>query len=102
MASRYELHDELTLLLGSTDCYYQPPESLKLRYPCFIYELENSDVLRADDLLYRRYNKYGLTYITDDPDDPLINAIEGHFRMCKFVRSYSVDNLHHFYHILYY
>lgn len=102
MARRLELHDELEDLLGSNDCYFQPPESLKLNYPCYVYKLLDTDLLRADNQVYRRVNEYGLTYITYDPDDPLIEETEDHFKMCKFVRFYAADGLNHYYYYLYY
>ena len=49
MASRHELHDELKELLGTNRCYFQPPESIKLEYPCIIYKRDPSDILRADN-----------------------------------------------------
>ena len=35
---RLELDADLRALLGSTNVYFQPPETKKLKYPCFIYE----------------------------------------------------------------
>lgn len=102
MDRRLELHDELKELLGTTNCYFQPPESLKLKYPCYVYHREAPDRLRADNMLYRRVQKYGLIYITLDPDDPLINATEDRFSMCSLMRFYAADGLNHYYYDLYY
>ena len=102
MGRRQNLHDELKELLGTSNCYFQPPESLKLKYPCYVYKREAPDVLRADNMMYRRVHKYGLTYITLNPDDPLIEETEGHFSMCRMTRHYTADNLNHYYYDLYY
>lgn len=102
MGRRQNLHDELKALLGTNNCWFQPPESIKLRYPCIIYELETPDVLRADDMAYRRVNKYGLTYITLNPDDPMIESIVDHFPMCRLSRPFTSDGLNHYYYDLYY
>jgi len=109
MGTRYELHGELLSLLGTADlppekarCYFQPPESIKMSYPCIVYNREPPDILRADNLLYRRVHKYGLIYITYDPDDPLIEIIEDRFSMCRLSRSYARDGLNHYYYDLYY
>ena len=102
MGSRTELHDELKTLLGKNDCYFQPPESIKMKYPCYVYHRESPDILRADNIMYRRVHKYGLTYITRDPDDPLIEKTEDHFRMCRLSRFYAVDGLNHYFYELFY
>lgn len=102
MGRRTDLHDELKTLLGSNSCYFQPPESLKLSYPCYVYYPDLSNVIRADNLMYRRVRKYSLIYITRNPDDPLIDATEDHFKMCKFTRFYAADDLNHYHYDLYY
>ena len=38
MASRLNLHNSLIEALGTKSVYFQPPESVKLVYPCIIYE----------------------------------------------------------------
>ena len=102
MGRRTDLHIELKGLLGTKNVYYQSPENVKMSYPCYVYHREPPDILRADNKLYRRVHKYGLTYITLDPDDPLIEATEDHFSMCRFSRFYAADNLNHYYYDLYY
>lgn len=102
MARRLKLDEELRRLLGTDYCYFQPPESLKLHYPCYVYSRESSDIDRADDLAYKKVPKYGLIYITLDPDDPLVDETEDHFSMCRLARSYEADGLNHFYYNLYY
>ena len=102
MGLRTELHNELKTLLGSSNAYFQPPESIRMKYPCYVYSREPSHILRADNQAYRRVRKYDLIYITLDPDDPLIEKTEDHFQMCKFRRSYKADDLNHYYYDLYY
>ena len=102
MGRRTDLHIELKELLGSKNVYFQPPENVKLSYPCYVYRREPSDILRADNKLYRRVHKYGLTYITRNPDDPLIDATESHFKMCRFRRFYAADDLNHYSYDLFY
>lgn len=102
MASRLKLDAELRKLLNSNNVYFQPPESVRMKYPCFVYKLSRPDVIRADNMPYQRTRKYDLTYITFDPDDPLIDEIEGHFLMCRLDRTYPADNLNHYNYTLYY
>lgn len=102
MGRRTDLHEELKGLLGTNNCYFQPPESVKLKYPCYVYHRSAPDLLRADDEIYHRFHKYSLTYITPDPDDPLIEETEDHFKYCKMVRHFVADYLNHYNYDLYY
>lgn len=109
MGTRVELQEELKSLLGTSEekgnaarCYFQPPESIKMSYPCFVYSRERSDIIDADNLIYRRVHRYSLTYLTYDPDDPLIDGVEEHFRFCRFVRHNKANNLNHYHYDLYY
>lgn len=109
MASRHDLHDELKALLGTTDktgdearVYFQPPESVKLKYPCYVYHRAPERTLRADNRLYHRFTKYSLTYITRDPDDSLIDETEDHFRMCRKSGMSSSSGLNNNYYDLFY
>lgn len=109
MGTRRELHAELKELLGTSDlddrlarCYFQPPESLKMSYPCFVYSRDRSNLKEANNLIYGRIHRYSVTYITHDPDDPLIDGIEDHFKYCRFIRTNRLNNLNHYYYDLYY
>lgn len=100
--SRLKLHEELCELLGSRNVYFQPPESIKLNYPCIIYARSNINVRRADNRLYTSMDEYKITHISPDPDDPLTDTIIEHFEMCSFDRSFTADNMNHnIYHIYY-
>lgn len=109
MGTRHELHEEFKQLLGTSSkrgnearCFFQPPESLKLAYPCIIYSRERPDVIRADNLMYRRVRRYAVNYLTYDPDDPLIEQIEDHFPMCRLVRTNTASGLNHYHYDLFY
>lgn len=102
MERRHKLHDELKELLGTNEVHFQPPESKKLKYPCYVYHRVPGRNLRADNLAYHRFDKYSLTYITADPDDPLIKGTEDHFCMCEMVQTNCKDYLNHYHYDLYY
>lgn len=109
MGTRHKLHAELKQLLGTSEltgdaarCYFQPPESIKMSYPCFVYDRARSDNIRADNLIYRRVHHYELTYLTHDPDDPMIDGLEDHFKMCRFSRHNRAKGLNHYHYDLYY
>ena len=101
-ASRLKLHEELCELLGSRHAYFQPPESIKLIYPCIVYARSNVSIRRADNRLYTGMDEYEITHIGPDPDCPFHDEILNHFEMCSFDRSFTADNMNHnVYHIYY-
>ena len=100
---RLKLQQELETLLGSKHVYFQPPESIKLQFPCYIYKYERPDVTRADDTIYNLYDRYQLTYVTKSPVDPLINETLYHFgSLISQDTSFTKDNLNHYIFSIYY
>lgn len=102
MASRLSLHEELCKVLGTRYVYFQPPESLKLDYPCVIYSRSSPRKHNANDKLYMSTNRYEGTVIDYDPDSKIPDKIVNHFPMCTLDRSYISDKLNHFTFTLYY
>lgn len=95
MDRRLKLHEELCDILGSRNVYFQPPESLKLKYPCIIYDRAHGDTQFADDRPYTFEMSYDLTLVDEDPDSNLIEDIASHFSMCVHDNHFTVDNLNH-------
>lgn len=96
MASRLDLQRDLeSLKIGKP--YFQPPASVKLTYPCILYETSRSDVTYSGDRSYVITNQYSLTFISKDPDEAQrsIETIVRAFPMCSHDRSYIADNLNH-------
>ena len=99
MASRIELHEELCELLGSRNVYFQPPESLKMQYPCIRYSISGMPSIKANDKFYlKTCTTYDITIIDADPDSDISTRILSHFPMARFDRSYTSNNLNH--HVL--
>lgn len=92
--SRIELQTLLEEILGSRNVYYQPPESIKLKYPAIIYYLNDIDVERADNGSYIKNKRYMITHINKDPDNEITDRL-AELPMCSFDRRYAVDNLTH-------
>lgn len=101
MDRRLELHDEL-LSIFERNVYYQPPESIKLSYPCFIYELVGGHADKADNKVYLFTRRYDCTYITRDPDHKFIEEVLNHFEHSSYDRRYVADNLYHDTFTIYY
>ena len=94
MATRLDLQRQLEEILGSQHVYYQPPESIKLIYPCIIYELADIDTRSADDTHYIRHHLYNITVISRDPDNTIAESIL-RLKLTRFDRRYVIDNLYH-------
>lgn len=101
MASRLDLQTQLEEILGSRNVYYQPPESIKLSYPCIIYGLDRIDTRDANNRKYKIDKSYQLTLIDEDPDSDLVEPIL-ELPMCRFDRSFSSDGLNHYTFTIYY
>ena len=99
---RIELDEKLREVLGSGNVYFQPPESIKLKYPCIVYDRDLIDTTYADNKTYSATNRYDVTIISKDPDFPLFDDFIFLFPMCRYDRSYKVDNLNHVAFSLYY
>lgn len=91
---RMALHTLLKEILGSGNVYFQPPETLKMVYPCIRYERSDMATYHAENLVYRIVPRYQLTAIYKDPDSDLPRKIASLPR-CSFDRHYTADNLNH-------
>ena len=100
--TRLDLDAELRDAIGNSNVYFQPPESIKLKYPCIVYELADLDSSYADDKRYRIHDRYSVTFITKDPDHSLIREFPDLFLHCRFNRFYMADNLNHYNYTVYY
>lgn len=99
--NRESLQHLLEQTLNSKQVYFQPPASLKIRYPCIIYELEDMTPRFADDLPYLIHDSYQVTLIDHDPDNCYKEKI-ARLPGVRFSRYFSADNLHHYVYIMYY
>lgn len=100
--SRLSLQTDLTNLLGSKEVYFQPPKSIKMRYPSIVYHLDRIDTRSADNKHYGLFDRYSIIYMTKDADDPFPTEFLTHFPMSSYDRSARNDNLYHHYITLYY
>ena len=92
--SRLRLHDMFTNTLGIEHVYFQPPESIKLQYPCIVYSRVNADTEYASNLPYKFNFAYQVTYISYDPDDSMVDNILK-LPMCRYDRSFKSEDMNH-------
>ena len=101
MASRLKLQTELEELLGSENVYFQPPSSVKMKYPAIKYSLSNIEIKHADDTSYNNKRVYELILIDSNPDSEFVDKLL-QLPYCSFDRFYPSDNLNHYSFKLYY
>lgn len=94
MADRLELHSVLQELLGSSNVYYQPPESIKMQYDAIRYSKKTIDSKYANDRKYSMTDCYEVIVISRLPDNPVIKKLLS-LPYCSYDRHYIADNLHH-------
>ena len=94
MADRLELHSVLQELLGSSNVYYQPPESITMQYDAIRYSKKTVDSKYANDRKYSMIDCYEIIVISRLPDNPVIKKLLS-LPYCSYDRHYVADNLHH-------
>lgn len=80
---------------GSPAILFQPPENVKLKYPCIIYNYESDYFRHANDHGYYLKAQYEITVIDRDPDTTIWYEIVSSFSYCKHNRRFVTDNLYH-------
>jgi hypothetical protein len=98
---RLQLQTMLENLLGSRHVYFQPPENVKMAYPCIVYERSFVDTRFANDNPYSHLLNYKLTVIDKNPDSILPGKV-AMLPTCKFERRFTADNLNHDVYNIYY
>lgn len=101
MANRLELHELLCKTLGSRQVYFQPPSSIRMKYPAIIYSRSRIGNEFANDSVYNQTYQYSITVIDEDPDSEIVERVSK-LPMCSFDRHYTADNLNHDTFTIYY
>lgn len=96
--SRFEARRLLLDAKLKTICknlYFQPPENIKMKYPCIVYHRATGDTQFANNIPYLRRPQYEVTVIDLDPDSPIIDEFWKKFPLARFSRHFTYDNLNH-------
>lgn len=99
--SRVELDEIFRQILGTRNVYFQPPESVKLKYPCIIYERTDADTKFANNFPYHYTQAYEVLVIDPNPDSELPSKIAA-LPMSRYARHFTSDSLNHDVFIIYY
>ena len=96
-----ELQAKFEAILGSRNVYYNPPASVRMKYPAIVFSGSGFDKKNANNATYARSRKYEVTVIDSDPDCQYIEDVLN-LPLCAFDRHFVSDNLHHNIFTLYY
>jgi len=91
-----ELREVQLLINGYHHTYFEPPETVRMKYDAVIYQRQEFNVRRADNRSYLIRDGYLVTVISRDPETKLPQAIQDHFERCSPGRFFVRDNLYHF------
>lgn len=83
------------MVAGKKNVYFQAPPNTGMKYPCIMYELDDLEVIFADNVPYRRIKRWEIKVIDSDPDSDIWERVAA-LPMCRFDRKYKADNLYHF------
>jgi hypothetical protein len=91
---RLKLHEALCVILGSRHVYYDPPESIVMKYPAIVYSKARINDAFADNKKYLGKVSYEGTLIRKDDDDDILDRIL-ELPYTTFGRAFTSSNLHH-------
>ncbi|MBR2246676.1 MAG: hypothetical protein IJ880_06600 [Bacilli bacterium] len=94
---RLEFDARLRRILGSDNLYYEPPASLKMKYPCIRYSRSRIDTVNANNKVYLGNQRYEIIAIYYDVDSDIPERILHNDEGLVFTsdRHYVADGLHH-------
>lgn len=99
--NRIEFDEILREILGSGNVYFQPPESVKMKYPCIVYERTDADTKFANNNPYTFTWAYEVMVIDKNPDSEIPGKI-AKLPLSRFARHFTANNLNHDVFIIYY
>ena len=102
MARRLKLQEEFCTILESNNVYFQPPQSLRMLYPCIRYSPSIPNQTYADNKYYRGVKQYDGVIIDPDPESTIPDKLLATLPMVSLGKPYTSDNLNHFPFTIYY
>lgn len=101
MGTRLELQSLLESILGSRNVYFQPPETVRMSYPCIVYQRNDEVNQFADNRPYVHDKQYILTVVDKNPDSAILDKIV-ELPRSRYDRHFTADNLNHDVFTIYY
>ena len=72
---RLKLHERFCSILGSRCVYYDPPETITMKYPAIVYNKARINTRHADNIKYLGRVAYTATLIRKDDDDDILDRL---------------------------
>lgn len=94
MANRIDLHNELVNILGTRNVYFQPPESITMKYPAIVYSRSDIENNYADNNVYIQTYCYKVTLIDKNPDSKIVEKLST-FPKSTFLNHFCTAGLNH-------
>ena len=93
---RSVVHSLLQSLTGyGNRIYFNPPETIKMQYPCIVYHRQNLAKRNADNKAYIRYDEYSVTHIYARESEHSISEVLVESDGFEYDRNFYADNLNH-------
>ena len=103
MRSWSDLQAELQTLVGDgVKVYFEPPENLKLKYPCIVFDRTNALTDYADNKPYHVTKRYTVTLMTRTADNEELLDKLLWFPMSTYDRQFINDEIVHDVFSIYY
>lgn len=90
-----ELINHFKTVVGIPNVYYEPPEDVKMKYPCVRFQRRRFATQQADNINYIVHEQFEATLIYKAPDSPLPRRLLMSTSMCSHDRHYTAANLSH-------
>ena len=91
-----QLQEILQEIMGPNHkVYFQPPENLKLSYPCIVFGRNDAYVHHADNNPYMMSKRYSVTLMTKSADNDVYLDKILELPMCSFEREFKSDGIVH-------
>lgn len=100
MANRLDLQTKFEEILGSRNVYFNPPDSVKMKYDAIRYRRRKIENRFANNSVYKQDDSYEVTVIYRDADSDLPRKISM-LPKCSHDRQYVSNNLYHDVFVLY-
>lgn len=99
---RLFLHSLLRELPYLEKVYFQPPESVRLEFPCIVYKWDGNSDKHADDTIYNSRRHYSITIVDSNPDSVIPGVFQKNFTYAKLDGTYTSDGMNHWRYSLYF
>ena len=97
---RLKLQEAFEEILGTSAAYFEPPESIRLKYPCIVYERSSGKTEFANNLPYKFDYRYTVTAMDLDPSSRIPEKL-ARLQCCTFDRGFVSDGLQHWVFTIY-